>query len=198
LPGGRAGEKLTRMTGRLPTFLLLWVFAGWLNRQQQAMIDYLRAENEVLKRQLKGRRPRLTNEERCRLAVKGKVLGRKVLAEIACIVTPETILRWHRRLVAMKWTFPPRGVGRPPVGSEVRPTGATPPMCQAIGSLRSWSATPARWVRSSWPLVKGSIAAKSCGMRGNLHPRSLRRPRAFLPFAVTGGAAWLRPSGRSR
>jgi len=108
------------MTGRLPTFLLLGVFAGLLNRQQQAVIDYLRAENEVLKWQLKGRRPRLTNEERCRLAVKGKVLGRKVLAEIACIVTPETILRWHRRLVAMKWTFPPRGVGRPPVGSEVR------------------------------------------------------------------------------
>ena len=108
------------MTGRLPTFLLLWVFAGWLNRQQQAVIDYLRAENEVLKRQLKGWRPRLTNEERCRLAVKGKVLGRKVLAEIACIVTPETILRWHRRLVAMKWTFRRREMGRPPIPNEVR------------------------------------------------------------------------------
>jgi hypothetical protein len=52
--------------------------------------------------------------------VKGKVLGREMLAEVACLVTPETILRWHRRLIAMKWTFPPRGVGRPPVGSEIR------------------------------------------------------------------------------
>lgn len=120
MPGDGAGERLTRMTSRLPTYLLLGILAGWLNRQQQAVIDYLRAENEVLKRQLKGRRARLTDEERRRLAVKGKALGRKVLAEVACIVTPETILRWHRRLIALKWTFPRRSVGRPSVGSEVR------------------------------------------------------------------------------
>jgi hypothetical protein len=76
-------------------------------------------ENELLKRQLKGRRPRLTDEERRRLAVKGKALGRRVLAEVACLVTPETILRWHRRLIALKWTFLRRGVGRPPVADEV-------------------------------------------------------------------------------
>lgn len=40
-------------------------------------------------------------------------------AEIACIVTPETILAWHRRLVALKWTFRRRAVGRPPVAEEV-------------------------------------------------------------------------------
>jgi transposase InsO family protein len=104
----------------MPTYLLLGILAGWLNRQQQAVIDYLRAENEILKRQLKGRRPRLTDDERRRLAVKGKALGRKVLNEIACIVTPDTILAWHRRLVALKWTFPCRQVGRPPVANEVR------------------------------------------------------------------------------
>jgi hypothetical protein len=68
------------------------VFAGWVNRQLQAAIEYLKAENEVLKSQLKGRRLRLTDEERRRLAVKGRALGRKLLAEVASLVTPQTIL----------------------------------------------------------------------------------------------------------
>ncbi len=118
--GSGVGEKLTRMTYRMPTYLLLGIFAGWLNRHQAAIIEYLRTENEILKRQLNGRRPRLTDEERRRLAVKGKALGRKALAAVACIVTPDTILAWHRRLVALKWTYPRRGVGRPPVADEVR------------------------------------------------------------------------------
>ncbi len=76
--------------------LLVVAFAGWINRQQQAVIDYLKTENEILKTQLKGRRLQLTDEERCKLAVKGKALGRKMLANFACIVTPDTILAWHR------------------------------------------------------------------------------------------------------
>ena len=88
----------------LPTSFLMVVFAGWLNRQQQAAIEYLKAENGILKSQLKRRRPRLRDEDRRRLATKGRALGRKLLAEVACIVTPETILGWHRRLVARKWT----------------------------------------------------------------------------------------------
>ena len=84
---------------------LVVVFAGWLNRQQQAVVEYLKTENEILKSQLIGRRLRLTDEQRRRLAVKGRALGRKLLAEVACIVTPDTILAWHRRLVILKWTF---------------------------------------------------------------------------------------------
>ena len=94
--------------------------AGWVNRQQQAAIEYLKAENEVLKSQLRGRRLRLTDEERRRLAVKGRALGRKLLAEVASLVTPQTILAWHRRLVALKWTFRRRNVGRPSILQEVR------------------------------------------------------------------------------
>ena len=108
------------MTSRLPTYLWLGILAGWLNRHQQAAIEYLRTENEVLKRQLNGRRPRLTDDERRRLAVKGKALGRKVLATVAGLVTPETILAWHRRLVALKWTYPRGRVGRPAVTQDVR------------------------------------------------------------------------------
>jgi hypothetical protein len=103
----------------MPTYLLLGIFAGWLNRHQQAIIEYLRSENEILKRQLNGRRPRLTDGERRWLAVKGKALGRKVLEAVAGIVTPDTILAWHRRLVAVKWTFPRRTQGRPTTSNEV-------------------------------------------------------------------------------
>jgi len=109
------------MSMSLPMNFLVGIFAGWLTRQQQAMIDYLNTENEILRSQLKGRRLRLTDNERCRLAVKGRALGRKLLAEVACIVTPETILGWHRRLVALKWTFRRRDMlGRPPIADEVR------------------------------------------------------------------------------
>ena len=108
------------MSMSLPMNFLVVIFAGWLTRQQQAMIDYLKTENEILRSQLKGRRLRLTDNERCRLAVKGRALGRKLLAEVACIVTPDTILAWHRRLVALKRTFRRRTSGRPPIADEVR------------------------------------------------------------------------------
>lgn len=88
------------MSMPLPQHFLMVVFADWVNRQQQAVIEYLQAENEVLKSQLKGRRLRLTDDDRRKLAVKGKALGRKLLSEVACIVTPDTIPAWHRRACA--------------------------------------------------------------------------------------------------
>ena len=80
-------------------FLLL-VFAGWVNRHQQDKLYYLKEENRVLRQQLGGRRIRLTDDQRRRLAIKGKVLGRKVLEELAGIVTPDTIMQWYRKLIA--------------------------------------------------------------------------------------------------
>ena len=88
------------MASPMPTYRLLGILAGWANRYQQAVIEYLRRENGILKRQLNRRRPRLTDAERRSLAVKGKARGRNVLEAIAGIVTPDTILAWHRRLVA--------------------------------------------------------------------------------------------------
>ena len=60
---------------------------------------------------MRKRRLRLTGAQRARLAVKGKALGRKVLNEVANIVTPDTIMRWHRRLIQMKWTYEHRRPG---------------------------------------------------------------------------------------
>jgi len=96
------------------------LFAGWVNRRQQEMIDYLKEENRILREQLGGRRLRLTDDQRRRLAVKGKVLGREVLAELAGIVTPETILSWYRKLVGRKYDGSPRRrPGRPPTEKEI-------------------------------------------------------------------------------
>jgi len=88
----------------LPRFAFLFLlFSGWINRQQQDVIDYLREENRVLRAAYGRQRIRLTDDQRRRLAVKGNALGRRRLSEVAGIVTPDTILRWYRRLVATKY-----------------------------------------------------------------------------------------------
>ena len=83
-------------------FLVL-TFAGWVNRHQDDLIDYLREENRVLREHLGPRPLRLTDAQRRRLAVRGHKLGRQVLTQVAGIVTPDTILRWYRRLIAKKY-----------------------------------------------------------------------------------------------
>ncbi len=85
--------------------LFALALAGWLNRRQAAAIEYLREENRVLRSRLTEGRLRFTDAERKRLAVRGAELGRALLADVATLVSPDTILRWHRKLVAAKWTF---------------------------------------------------------------------------------------------
>jgi len=104
-----------------PWQLLLLILAGWVNHGQQDVIAYLIAENRVLRQKLGKKRILLNDNQRRRLGVKGKVLGRKILQEIASIASPDTILRWHRELVARHWDFSMRrgSVGRPPLSQEI-------------------------------------------------------------------------------
>ena len=102
-----------------PFHILVNALAGWLNRQQQAVIDYLIEENHVLKEQLEGQRLRFTDEQRIRLAVKAKVLGRLALDELETLVTPDTLLAWYRTHIAQKWTYARKGPGRPRVAQEI-------------------------------------------------------------------------------
>ena len=102
-----------------PFHLLAIALAGWLNRHQQAVIDYLIEENRILKQQLKGQRLRFTDEQRRRLALKAKILGRQLLDEIETLVTPNTLLAWYRKLIAEKWTYRRKGPGRPRVTQEI-------------------------------------------------------------------------------
>src|SRR5262245_25754298 len=85
------------------------VLTGWLDRRERDALAYLIEENRLLRRQLGGRRLCLTDEDRRRLARRAFRVGRRALREIATIVTPDTLLRWHRQLVARKWTY----AGRP-------------------------------------------------------------------------------------
>jgi putative transposase len=85
-----------------------------MSQQQRDIIDYLQEENRVLRQQLGGQRLRLGNDQRRRLAVKGKKLARRVLREVGTIVTPETLVAWHRKLIAQKYDGSRhRGPGRP-------------------------------------------------------------------------------------
>lgn len=91
-----------------------------MNQQQQQAIEYLREENKVLREQLGGRRLRFTDNQRPRLPAKEKGLGRRALAAVATIVTPETLLAWHRKLIARKYDGTAgRGPGRPQTESGI-------------------------------------------------------------------------------
>src|SRR6478672_535116 len=103
-----------------PFSFVLISIAGWMNQHQQHVIEYLIEENRVLREQIGNRRLRFSDNQRRRLATKAKKLGRKLLAQLATIVTPETLLAWHRRLIAQKYhgsSFRP--VGRRPTTKEI-------------------------------------------------------------------------------
>jgi Homeodomain-like domain len=103
-----------------PLAFFVLLFSGCVNRHQQAVIDYLLEENRVLRAVNGSRRLRLTDDQRRRLAVKGHVLGRRHLAAVAGIVTPDTILRWYRRLVAAKYDgSKARRPGRPTTKPDI-------------------------------------------------------------------------------
>jgi putative transposase len=120
----------------IPLHLMLAALFGWLEREQRDVIDFLREENRVLRAQLGGRRIRLNDDQRRRLAVIGQRLGRRLLTEVATLVTPDTILRWHRELIARKWTFTSGRVGRPGVHAEIAVSPSTwRPRIQA-GAIR--------------------------------------------------------------
>src|SRR5882724_4423014 len=101
-------------------YVLIAMVAGWLQRHQQQVITYLLAENRVLKAQLDGRRLRLTDTDR-RLAALAHPLGRQRLKEAATIATPDTLLRWYKRLIAQKFDGSQRRrqLGRPRVTEEI-------------------------------------------------------------------------------
>src|SRR5499426_3839445 len=101
--------------------VLIAMVAGWLQRHQQQVITYLQEENPILKAQLGGRRLRLTDTERRRLAALAHPLGRTRLEEVATIATPKTLLRWYHRLIAQKFdgSQQRRQCGRPRIAEEV-------------------------------------------------------------------------------
>ena len=97
-----------------PRQLFFVIFVGWVHRELQKIIEFYQAKLEAMMKALGKKRLLLTDDQRRLLAVKGKFLGRKALMELTIIVTPDTILRWHRQLVARKWDYSERRKSLPP------------------------------------------------------------------------------------
>ena len=100
--------------------LLLTLLTGWLDSQERDVVRYLLQENRVLRRQLRGQRVQLTDNDRRQLAVTAYRLTRRQLRAIATTVAPDTLLRWHRQLVARKWTYSRRRTSRRGVLTDIR------------------------------------------------------------------------------
>ena len=104
----------------LPLQFLVLMLAAWVSKHQQEMIEYLQAENRALREQLGGKRLRFTDSQRRRLARHARAVGRSRLREITTIVTPDTLLRWYRQLVAQKYDGSRnRRPGRPRIAGEI-------------------------------------------------------------------------------
>jgi len=86
-----------------PCHSLLAILIGWVNERQQWIIEFQNDQIEASLKEIGKKRLLLTDDQRRVLAVKGYALSRKALSEPTTIVTPDTILRWHRELVAKKW-----------------------------------------------------------------------------------------------
>ena len=86
-------------------------------REKEIEILLLRHQLRVLERQVA--RPQLTQADRALLAAFSRVLPRRAWRR-SSFVTPATLLRWHRELVARRWTYPHRRPGRPATPAEVR------------------------------------------------------------------------------
>jgi putative transposase len=105
----------------LPLQFLIVMLAGWMNRQQQEVITYRLAENHVLREQLGGKTLRFTDAQRFRLARVAHPIGHRRLREIGTIVTPDTLIRWYRELVARKYDAgKKRRPGRPRIAGEIQ------------------------------------------------------------------------------
>jgi hypothetical protein len=96
--------------------VVLSVLTGWLDRREREAVAYLIEENRLLRRQLNGRRLRLTDDDRRRLAARAYRVGRSALRDLATIATPDTL---HRQLIARKWTYAAKS-GRRGVLLEIR------------------------------------------------------------------------------
>ena len=174
------------------------------------MLAYLIEENRVLRRQLGGRRLRLTDDDRRQLAARAYRLGRQVLREVATIVTPDTLLRWHRRLIARKWTYAKKGPSRRSVLAEIRqlarrmaeknPTWGYTRIQGALKNLgrRVGRSTIARILRAPPPLRRTGVRSP---LRISSRPKS-GRGEAWSRSIRCLSSSWLRggsrPSGRRR
>jgi hypothetical protein len=101
--------------------VFLVMLAGWINRHQQDMIEYLKAENAILKNRIGKKRIILSDQQRRTLAVLARKISYKALSEICSVFSPDTLMKWHRELIAKKYDGSKcRKHGRPQISEELR------------------------------------------------------------------------------
>src|SRR5262249_12877073 len=162
-----------------PLQFLLAALAGWINQQQRDVIDYLQAENRVLREQLGPKRLRFTNDQRIRLAAKAKHLRRRVLRGVRSIVSPDTLLGWPRQVIARQYDgHLCRGPGRPPVTAEIRSWSCGWRRRIATGATRGSQARSQIWAMT-WA---AEPSPRSCGSTGLSRLPSARRGRRGRSF----------------
>ena len=107
------------------------------NRAQELELLVLRHELSILRRQ--SPRPQLAESDRLLLAALSRVMSRRSWQQ-AFLVTPETLLRWHRRIIARHWTYPDRRPGRPRLDPQVREL-----IVRLARENGHWGRRPDRW-----------------------------------------------------
>jgi hypothetical protein len=117
-----------------PMGMLLMMLAGWINRHQQDVITYLKEEDKILREKLGTKRILLNDNQRMRLARLGKQLRRSVLADACYVFSPDTILRWHARLVARKYD-----------GSKKKSTPGRKRISEEVSSM-TYGGTVQKWI----------------------------------------------------
>jgi putative transposase len=144
------------VVGRLLELIVLFARS---DRAKELEILVLRHEFSILRRQVE--RPRFEPHDRLLLAALSRLLPRH--SWNAFLVRPETLLRWHRRLVARRWIYPHRRLGRPPIRREVREL-----IVRLARENSSWG-----YLRIVGELRKLGVAVSATSVRNNPHPHTL-------------------------
>ena len=158
--------------------ILIAMVAGWMQRHQQHVITDLIEENRTLKAKLSRQKLRLTDTERRRLAALAHPIERKHLKEIATIVTPDTLQRWYKRLIAQKFDESQhrQRLGRPRVPEDVE---------QLVGRMaeenRTWGYRRLQGALANLGHHIDKITVRNILRRRHMDPAPLRR---------TGGMSW--------
>ncbi len=155
----------------LPLQFLILTVAGWVNRGQQDVIEYLREENRILREHVGHRRLRFTDAQRRCLARKARRLHRKTLTGIEPIVTPDTLLRWYRNLIARKYDGSgARRVGRPRTGEIMEHR-----VIRMAQENPGWGYTRIRGALRNLGHEIGSNTIKRMLSANDIEPASIRR-----------------------
>jgi hypothetical protein len=104
----------------IPLHLFVSSLLGWLQWEPHASIQDLREGEPRPEGAVAPSAPAVADDDRRRLAALGASLGRRMLAQVATLVTPDPIRRLHRQLIARKWIYAKRRSGRPSAVPEIR------------------------------------------------------------------------------